>query len=79
MERSGIAGNGSSEQVRRGSFGPDGGTGATKGKDVRSVSEPGTIPAMLRQAMFRLRASAEDLLGPLPGAMLRELRPVSAA
>ena len=24
--------------------------------------------------MFRLRASAEDLLGPLPGAMLRELR-----
>jgi len=29
---------------------------------------------MLRQAMFRLRASAEDLLGPIPGAMLRELR-----
>lgn len=32
------------------------------------------MPAMLRQALFRLRASAEDLFGPLPGAMLRELR-----
>lgn len=29
---------------------------------------------MLRQALFRVRATAEDLFGPLPGAMVRELR-----
>lgn len=29
---------------------------------------------MLRQALLRVRATAEDLFGPLPGAMVRELR-----
>jgi hypothetical protein len=46
MERSGIAGNGSSEQVRGGSFAPK--EAPAPLEDVRAVREPGTIPAMRR-------------------------------